>query len=888
MKRAFRILTVAAFAAALFAQRPWQQIAVPSVSEAAANFRTPPREYGAIHWAIWGDALTQERIVREFDQLAANGIYVVNLGPARGMTPKYLSPEHLALIKFAVEEARKRNMKIWLADEGSYPSGFAGGKISEQYPQLTMQGIVADTHISVAPGQTVSVPVLPDTLGALAVTQPRTRPGEQAQSGAGAATVLPITGGQIKWTAPPEGRSEVVLVRHVFRSSPTRYINRADGTYSKDSLYSLIDYLDPDATRAFLKTTHEVYKDLFGQEFGKTVLGFFGDEPDYTGFIPWTPKLLDAFREQKGYDLQPYLPLFFAPGLTEEAKRAKADYWDVWSGIFRESFFGVQAEWCTRNDLEYLVHLNHEELMLNLARPEDLIRNEGDFFRDMRHVPIPGIDNLGQLVPKAVIREDTAYDVNDNFPKLASSAAHLFGRPRVWTESGGGTGVDGKFQLDYQYVRGVNMPQIRVPAIRDAGASAEPAPPQAAMLAWYTNRASYLMAIGRPAAQVALYHPANSMWLGDEAADRSITKLGKQLLERQIDFDYFDEQSLSSVATLDGGAFRNLSGQLYRAVVVPSSTVISRAGLDRLRALAAAGGKVIFVGVAPSLVVDKTFLDAKEKPDLGFALLEPAGDITERVIAALPKPDVALDSPCPALKYTHRAWRDADLYFFFNESDKPQSRTAEVFGHGQPQVWDAATGEIHLMTGVTAGKDSLRVPLVLQPYEAKIVVIGAAPKTVAAPEPPLAGGEIMIEFPLEKPVTQFADKVTLAFKPAGKRVYVECADVHDYASLRINGKEAGARAWQPYRWDVTELLIAGVNRIEIDVRTLPAGGRGGMGGGAPPAAGAAPAAGRGSVAGTAPAGGRGPSGGAPPSGGRGPAAPPPVPGVFGAVRLVAR
>ena len=146
------------------------------MSEAAANFRTPPREYGAIHWAIWGDELTQERIVREFDQLAANGIYVVNLGPGRGMTPKYLSPEHLALIKFAVEEARKRNMKIWLADEGSYPSGFAGGKISEEYPQLTMQGIVADTHISVAPGQTITVPALPDTLGVLAVAQPRTPP----------------------------------------------------------------------------------------------------------------------------------------------------------------------------------------------------------------------------------------------------------------------------------------------------------------------------------------------------------------------------------------------------------------------------------------------------------------------------------------------------------------------------------------------------------------------------------------------------------------------------------------------------------------------------------------------------------------------------------------
>jgi hypothetical protein len=146
----------------------------------------------------------------------------------------------------------------------------------------------------------------------------------------------------------------------------------------------------------------------------------------------------------------------------------------------------------------------------------------------------------------------------------------------------------------------------------------------------------------------------------------------------------------------------------------------------------------------------------------------------------------------------------------------------------------------------------------------------------------LTGGEIMIEFPLDKPVTQFANQVTLAFKPAGKRVYVECTDIHDYAIVRINGKEVSARAWQPYRWDVTDALIAGVNHIEIQVRTLPAGGRGGMGGPAPPAAGAAPAGGRG------PGGGAAPASGAPAAGGRGPATPPPVPGLFGAVRLVAR
>ena len=49
-----------------------------------------------------------------------------------------------------------------------------------------------------------------------------------------------------------------------------------------------------------------------------------------------------------------------------------------------------------------------------------------------------GIDNLSQLVPGAVHTPDGTWNVNNNFPKLASSAAHLFGRPKVWTEGGGG------------------------------------------------------------------------------------------------------------------------------------------------------------------------------------------------------------------------------------------------------------------------------------------------------------------------------------------------------------------------------------------------------------------------------------------------------------------
>ena len=337
-----------------------------------------------------------------------------------------------------------------------------------------MQGLDADIRISVMPGQTLTMPTPPDTLGALAVF---------ASTGAVQSCAHRFEGNQLESPAPPAGASgypkpwELILIRHMFRSSPTRNFNRADGTRAKDSQYALIDYLNPDATRAFLKTTHEAYKQAIGEEFGKTVLGFFGDEPDYTAFMPWTPKLLGRVPPAKGLR-PPAIPA--APFRSEDDRRkpgaSRRTTYDVWSAMFRENFFGVQADWCARNNVEYLVHLNHEEQGLRLELPEDLTRNEGDFFRAMRHVQIPGIDNLTQLIPRLVHTPDGTWNVNNNFPKLASSAAHLFGRPRVWTEGAGGLGIDGKYQLDFQLVRGVNALQIRVPVMRGGAGNATDPP----------------------------------------------------------------------------------------------------------------------------------------------------------------------------------------------------------------------------------------------------------------------------------------------------------------------------------------------------------------------------------------------------------------------------
>jgi len=44
-------------------------------------------------------------------------------------------------------------MKLWIQDECDYPSGFAGGLVSERVPELTMQGLDGDIHISVMPAR---------------------------------------------------------------------------------------------------------------------------------------------------------------------------------------------------------------------------------------------------------------------------------------------------------------------------------------------------------------------------------------------------------------------------------------------------------------------------------------------------------------------------------------------------------------------------------------------------------------------------------------------------------------------------------------------------------------------------------------------------------------
>ena len=775
------------------ADRPWQKIVVPGVVEAARQFQTPPPEYSLTMWWFWNGDMTPSNIQRDLAEMKATGIRSVMLWPYNGLVNlEYLSPAWFERVKFAVQQARQLDMRVWLMDEGCYPSGFVGGKVTRERPWQRMQVLQAKANAK----------------GEMEVT--------------------------------PE-----------YRTSATRYIHRPG--FSKDTTYSLFDALDPAAARDFLADVHEQYKRYLGDEFGRTVLGFMGDEPSFPG-VPYTARIYGEFQRSKGYDVRPHLAKLFAKEPTDEVRRIRADYWDVWSCLYRDSYFRPQADWCARENLEFLMHLCGEEDM------RTLVTLNGDYFKCMRPVQVPGVDAIWrQIWPDKVA----------DYAKLASSAAHLWGRPRSFSEGyavyGRGLSVEqAKWVLDHHFVRGINLFQAMSflssketfrPYFCPPDLNLSPQWPHFSQLFAYANRMSYLLSVGVPTAAIALYYPTTSGWLGDFSADKAGLEVAQQLLERQRDFDFVDEDSLQSVLKVESGGLVNLSGQRYRAVIVPPLKAISEKALLRLEEFAKAGGRVIFLGKLPELVVGRSFLHAARGPaHLPWATLEPKVELSAALLSRLPDADCVIESApgnpvLSCVKYLHRRLADADVYLLFNEGSLPLEITALLDGTGSPQYWDAVTGAKARADGCSRRGKYVRLPLTLDPFETKTVVLAGpafCPDAVAPRVTPTAQAQILAgewTFTLDgkqrngvlkswseygapgySGTVVYRKQFALAGPFAGKTkdLYLDLGEVKYSARVRLNGHDLGVRAWGPFRWAAGDAIRSGSNVLEVEVTNTAA------------------------------------------------------------------
>ncbi len=705
---------------ALFAQgHSWEGIHRTPLSEAAKQFDNPPLEFAShVIWG-WEGPMDIETIRHDLDSIKTKGFRSVIFEAGYRLPYEYLSEGWFEGIRAGVMEAKARGLKVWLIDEGKYPSGFAGGKFTRERPDLRMKAVVAVDTIHVARGSVLrGQAVPPRALSAVAVSR----------SGAPNRTVE-IQDGKFSFNAGLDDW-DIVFAGTDFRTGNTRAVNNPTG--GKDTSNSICDYLSPEAVRQFIDWTHEQYKKYLGEEFGKTLLGFRGDEPDFA-YTPWTPKMVEEFVARKGYDPTPWLASLLARTQTVRERRFRADYWDVWSELFATNFFQQQAEWCEANGLAHITHLNNDHNM------PVCIRAEGNFFRDLSRVQVPGVDAIwNQIWPETV----------NDFPKFASSVSHAYGKPRAFSESFAAyntppTIPTAKYAVDYQVVRGINFFEFMF----WMGGSEKPnwmTDPGMKGLNDYTNRATYLMALGEPGARVAVYYPTMTFWLNDQSVNPDLVEMAQLLLKHQFDFDWLDDDAFKEALTVSGGTLVNRSGQRYQTLVIPSSDVLSEEAFAVISDFAKTGGKVLFWGRKPTMLVGRSFMDPKPLPDTPDWLEEPSVSWTANVYAAMPDvPEMTIlpmidtdrmmrnpprgqgpivEPATYAVRYTRRVMPDGVVYFLFNEGEKDALFMAEFDADGIVKEWDATTGEVRTIPAEHVdGK--VQLALDLARWESKIISI---------------------------------------------------------------------------------------------------------------------------------------------------------------------
>src|SRR5690348_9808064 len=112
------------------AQQPWQHLQTPTAAQLAARWKSPPPEYGPEPYFGLNGPVSIAEINRDLDTLHGLGFQAVTVQAGFGTPFAYLSPQYFDFFRQFVQEAKERDMRVWIVDDAGYPSGFAGGKFS--------------------------------------------------------------------------------------------------------------------------------------------------------------------------------------------------------------------------------------------------------------------------------------------------------------------------------------------------------------------------------------------------------------------------------------------------------------------------------------------------------------------------------------------------------------------------------------------------------------------------------------------------------------------------------------------------------------------------------------------------------------------------------------
>ncbi|KAL3292642.1 glycoside hydrolase family 2 [Colletotrichum asianum] len=666
-------------------------------------FESPTTEYRGCPLWSWNGTLGKKRLLRQIDYLEEMGMGGFHMHVRTGLDTAYMGPEFMDRVRDCVDHAESKGMLACLYDDDRWPSGAAGGKVIEQYPEHKTKHILFTLH----PYGTV------DLEGECSPSSAKPCRSEEGYLLAKFSVTLDENGRLISSRklnsdedADPGGRVWYAYVEH---NPPSPWFNGQ--TY--------IDTMSTEAMSRFIESTHEVYKTAVGDRFGSTVPCIFTDEPQVAIksqlsspdglediFMPWTQDLPDTFKDAFGSDadLIRGIPELFwdLPGDTPSLTRYR--FHDHVSERFVTSFLDLLSTWCKQNNILLNGHMM-EEPTLRLQTTA-----HGEAMRCYRNQSLPGMDLLNDGVEYNTAKQCTSVARQNG---IRGAMSEIYGCTHWYFSFEGHKGCgDWQAALGITFrVQHLSWYSMAGEAKRDFPASINYQSP------WYKEykyiedhfaRVGVAMTRGRAVTRVAVIHPIESAWLcfgpnnsGDDdlgQRDQYFAELTNWLVQGLVDFDFIAESLLPSQIGEDVSAPLKVGHCSYDVVILPQLRTIRSTTLSIVKRFAAAGGKVIIAGNGPSLV------DAQAlSPDLSLNI-EPctklAWDQAEILNNLSENRDVTVElkdgKPAQTLLYQMREDGEERFVFICNtDRSKPYDTTVKIKGDWEVEVLDTFKGSTH-------------------------------------------------------------------------------------------------------------------------------------------------------------------------------------------------
>ena len=654
-------------------------------NRALADFKNPPAEFRSVPLWVWNDRMTRDKVAADLADFKEHGIGGVFIHPRPGLITPYLAEEWLDLCRYAVETGKSLGMKVWIYDENSYPSGFAGGHVPAAMPDAARTGLRMQ-KASVLPRGFAKA--IADGVQLIILR----RAGEGFEDVTAKAAALASSG----------EKGDYYVFSRVFQS-PSPWFGG----------FTYVDIMRRDVTEKFLDVTLNAYARAFGAEFGNVVPGSFQDEaeiapPGGGDTINYTPALFQAFQAKWGYDLRPALPSLFEE--RGDFRKVRHDFYSTLLDLFIENWAKPYYAYCSDHKLAFTGHYWEHEWPFPRVSPDSLAM--------AAYAHMPGID----ILMNRYQRDSHAQFGNARAVREIRSVANQQGRRRTMSETYGAGGWDLTFEDqkrigDWEYALGVNFLNQHLSYATIKGARKrdhplsftphEPWWPHYGLLADYFARLSVVMSLGEQLNPVLVIEPTTSAWMnyspqakggGLDALAATFQDFIHGLEREQLHYDLASEKTLQEFGRVEVKRL-GVGQRAYQLVVLPPGMEnLDGPTVALIRDYLERGGRVIAWDEAPR------FVDGRESDEVralgarsGDAWVRAADDAMGfRAWRDLDPPSVSFTGLGEADLLFHqvREFEGGRFVFLVNTHPVREPAARLTVRGGSVEAWDAFTGEV--------------------------------------------------------------------------------------------------------------------------------------------------------------------------------------------------